>query len=183
MERNLRFRQRKRWASRKSWSHGISESLIRTAIRQGYRVYMRFPLARQRMPFEYTGRSKMAGVILNPGDAQPSQVDDELRQAAIDLCRPSCPGSGCQGKTASNEGTVGHQERWHSSGDQSHCTTVDRFQSRSGQTRSSVSSVPDSSYMSSSGTHLTPRSQDKGPALPTMRWPWRRQERCTRISS
>lgn len=57
-----------------------SESLIRTAIRQGYRVYMEIPAGKAVDAVRYTGRSKIAGVILNPGDAQPSQVDDELRQ-------------------------------------------------------------------------------------------------------
>ena len=57
-----------------------SESLIRTAIRQGYRVYMEIPAGKAVGAVRDTGRSKIAGVILNPGDAQPSQVDDELRQ-------------------------------------------------------------------------------------------------------
>lgn len=57
-----------------------SETLIRTAVRQGYRVYVEIPAGKAADAAKGTGRSNLAGVILNPGDAQPSQVDDELRQ-------------------------------------------------------------------------------------------------------
>ena len=57
-----------------------SETLIRNAARQGYRVYVEIPAGKTAGAARGTGRSNLAGVILNPGDAQPGQVDDELRQ-------------------------------------------------------------------------------------------------------
>ena len=57
-----------------------SETLIRDAARQGYRVYVEIPAGKAADAVRGTGRTNLAGVILNPGDAQPSQVDDELRQ-------------------------------------------------------------------------------------------------------
>jgi hypothetical protein len=57
-----------------------SETLIRDAARQGYRVYVEIPAGKAADSARVTGKSSLAGVILNPGDAQPSQVDDELRQ-------------------------------------------------------------------------------------------------------
>lgn len=57
-----------------------SETLIRDAARQGYRVYAEIPAGKVADAVRGTGKSNLAGVILNPGDAQPSSVDDELRQ-------------------------------------------------------------------------------------------------------
>jgi hypothetical protein len=57
-----------------------SETLIRDATRQGYRVYVEVPAAKAADADRGTGTNKIAGVILNSRDAQPSQVNDELRQ-------------------------------------------------------------------------------------------------------
>ncbi len=57
-----------------------SETLIRNAVGQGYRVYVEIPAGKAADAIRRTGRSNLAGVILSPGDAQPGQVDDELRQ-------------------------------------------------------------------------------------------------------
>jgi hypothetical protein len=57
-----------------------SETLIRNAARQGYRVYLEIPAGKAADAPRGKGRSKIAGVILDPRDEQPSQVNDELRQ-------------------------------------------------------------------------------------------------------
>ena len=57
-----------------------SETLIRDAIRQGYRVYVEIPAGKVADAVRGTRTKKIAGVILNSRDAQPGQVDDELRQ-------------------------------------------------------------------------------------------------------
>ena len=54
--------------------------LIRNAHRQGYRVYAEVPLGKAADMARSMAKSDLAGIILNLGDSQPSQIDQELQQ-------------------------------------------------------------------------------------------------------
>ncbi len=60
-----------------SWDN---QALIRNARRQGYRVYAEVPAGKAADMARSTAKNGLAGIILNPGDSQPSQIDEELRQ-------------------------------------------------------------------------------------------------------
>ncbi len=55
-------------------------ALIASARRQGYRVYAEVPAGKAANLAHSTAKSSLAGIIVNPGDAQPSQIDEELGQ-------------------------------------------------------------------------------------------------------
>ena len=55
-------------------------ALIRNAHRQGYRVYGEVPLGKTADIAHSMARSDLTGIILNPGDSQPGQIDQELQQ-------------------------------------------------------------------------------------------------------
>ena len=55
-------------------------ALIRNAHRQGYRVYAEVPLGKAAEMAGRTARSDLAGIILNLGDSQPIQIDQEFQQ-------------------------------------------------------------------------------------------------------
>ena len=55
-------------------------ALIRNARRQGYRVYAEVPAGKTADMARSTAKNSLAGIILNPGDAQPGQIDQELGQ-------------------------------------------------------------------------------------------------------
>jgi hypothetical protein len=60
-----------------SWD---AAALIRNARSQGYRVYAEVPVGKAADLARSAAKTDLAGIILNPGDSQPGQVDDELRQ-------------------------------------------------------------------------------------------------------
>src|SRR6266436_8324845 len=65
-----------------------SEALIKTAHSQGYRVYAEVPISKAAAPAPIRSKNELAGIVLNPGDAQPSQIDEALlalRSAYPDL--------------------------------------------------------------------------------------------------
>lgn len=55
------------------------EALIKSAHGQGYGVYAEVPIAKVSATASATLKTDLAGIILNPGDAQPIQVDEALR--------------------------------------------------------------------------------------------------------
>jgi len=57
-----------------------AEALIRTAHRQGYRVYAEVPVAMAPAMVRISVQNELAGIVLNPGDSQPGQVDQTLLQ-------------------------------------------------------------------------------------------------------
>jgi hypothetical protein len=57
-----------------------AEALIRNARRQGYRVYAEIPVGKAADMTRSTKTSKLAGIVLNPGNSQPSQLEEDLRQ-------------------------------------------------------------------------------------------------------
>ena len=60
-----------------SWD---AEALIRNARRQGYRVYAEVPVGKAADMTRSTKKSNLAGIVLNPGDSQPGQIDEGLQQ-------------------------------------------------------------------------------------------------------
>ncbi|MGZ4732863.1 MAG: hypothetical protein ACXVZH_12045, partial [Terriglobales bacterium] len=60
-----------------SWDN---EALIRNARRQGYRVYAEVTAGKTADMARSTAKNSLAGIILNPGDSQPGQIDEDLRQ-------------------------------------------------------------------------------------------------------
>jgi hypothetical protein len=60
-----------------SWD---AEALIRNARRQGYRVYAEVQVGKAADMSRGAKRSNLAGIVLNPGNSQPGQVEDDLRQ-------------------------------------------------------------------------------------------------------
>jgi len=60
-----------------SWD---AEALIRNARRQGYRVYAEVPVGKAADMTRSTKKSDLAGIVLNPGDSQPGQIDEGLQQ-------------------------------------------------------------------------------------------------------
>lgn len=69
-----------------SWD---AEAVITNACRQGYRVYAEVPAGKAPDFAGSAGRSNLAGIVLNPGDSQPSQVDEDFRQ--LRTAYPSLP--------------------------------------------------------------------------------------------
>jgi len=55
-------------------------ALIRNARRQGYRVYAEVPLVKAADMARRMAKNDLAGIILNPGDSQPGQIDQALQQ-------------------------------------------------------------------------------------------------------
>lgn len=55
-------------------------AVIRNASSQGYRVYAEVPAGKAADMAHSMGKSNLAGIVLNPGDSQPSQIDQELGQ-------------------------------------------------------------------------------------------------------
>ena len=68
---------------------GDAEALIKTAHQQGYRVYAEVPVSNVTAPAPaLTSKSDLAGIVLNAGSSQPSQVEAALvalRSAYADL--------------------------------------------------------------------------------------------------
>ncbi len=60
-----------------SWD---AEALIRNARSQGYRVHVEVPVGQAADMARSTDKNNLAGIILNPGDSQPVQIDDELQR-------------------------------------------------------------------------------------------------------
>ncbi|MGH9552166.1 MAG: hypothetical protein ACRD3W_22455, partial [Terriglobales bacterium] len=60
-----------------SWNDA---ALISNARRQGYRVYAEVPAAKATDLGRSLAKSGVAGIVLNPVDAQPAQIDDALAQ-------------------------------------------------------------------------------------------------------
>jgi len=60
-----------------SWD---AEGLIKTALRQGYRVYAEVPVGKASEMTRSAGKNDLAGVVLNPGSSQRGQIDEDLRQ-------------------------------------------------------------------------------------------------------
>ena len=60
-----------------SWD---AEALIRNARRQGYRVYVELPVGKAADMARSTRKDNLAGVVLNPGDSQQVQVEEEIHQ-------------------------------------------------------------------------------------------------------
>jgi len=54
--------------------------LITSARRRGYRVYAEVPVGKPADLAHSTAKNSLAGIIFNPGDAQPREVDEELGQ-------------------------------------------------------------------------------------------------------
>jgi hypothetical protein len=54
--------------------------LVRNARTQGYRVYAEVPLGKAADIARSMAKRDLAGIIVNPGDSQPGQIDDELAQ-------------------------------------------------------------------------------------------------------
>ena len=58
---------------------GDAEALIKTAHQQGYRVYAEVPVSNVTAPAPaLTSKSDLAGIVLNAGSSQPSQVEAAL---------------------------------------------------------------------------------------------------------
>jgi hypothetical protein len=57
-----------------------AEALIRTAHRQGYRVYAEVPVAMAPAMVRISVQNELAGFVLNAGDSQPGQIDQTLLQ-------------------------------------------------------------------------------------------------------
>ena len=55
-------------------------ALISTARRQGYRVYAEVPASKAAGIDPSLAKSGVAGIVLNPADSQPAQIDDALAQ-------------------------------------------------------------------------------------------------------
>ena len=64
-------------------------ALISNAHRQGYHVYAEVPAGKAAEMAGRAGNSDLAGIILNLGDSQPSQLDQELQQ--LRSANPSLP--------------------------------------------------------------------------------------------
>jgi hypothetical protein len=64
-------------------------ALISNAHRQGYHVYAEVPAGKAAEMAGRAGNSDLAGIILNLGDSQPSQFDQELQQ--LRSANPSLP--------------------------------------------------------------------------------------------
>lgn len=60
-----------------SWD---AEALIRNARKQGYRVYAEVPVGKVGEITQGTKKINLAGIILNPGNSKPDQIDEDLRQ-------------------------------------------------------------------------------------------------------
>ncbi len=60
-----------------SWD---AEALIRNARRHGYHVYAEVPAGTAAEMTRTTKKNNLAGIILNPGDSQPGQIEEDLRQ-------------------------------------------------------------------------------------------------------
>ncbi len=54
-----------------------AEALIKTAHQQGYRVYAEVPMSKVTAP-ALTLKNDLAGIVLNAGNSQPSQIDAAL---------------------------------------------------------------------------------------------------------
>lgn len=63
-----------------SWD---AEGLIRNARRQGYRVYAEVQVGKAADMTRGAKRSNLAGIVLNPGNSQPGQIEDDLRQLRV----------------------------------------------------------------------------------------------------
>ena len=60
-----------------SWD---AEGLIRTARRQGYRVYVEIPVGKAADMVRSTMKGDLAGIVINPANSEPGQVNEDLRQ-------------------------------------------------------------------------------------------------------
>jgi hypothetical protein len=60
-----------------SWD---AEALIRTARRRGYRVYAEVPVGKASDMTRSANKNKLAGIVLNPGNAEPGQIEEDLHQ-------------------------------------------------------------------------------------------------------
>jgi hypothetical protein len=60
-----------------SWE---AETLIKNARRQGYRVYAEVPVFKAAEMARSAERLDLAGIVLNPGDSQPTQIEEDLHQ-------------------------------------------------------------------------------------------------------
>jgi hypothetical protein len=69
---------------------GMMPALISNAHRQGYHVYAEVPAGKAAEMAGRAGNSDLAGIILNLGDSQPSQLDQELQQLRSAQSQPSC---------------------------------------------------------------------------------------------
>jgi hypothetical protein len=56
------------------------EALIKAARRQGYRVYAEVPVGKAADLKRSSKTGTLAGIVLNPGSSQPSQIEEDLRQ-------------------------------------------------------------------------------------------------------
>ena len=66
-----------------------AEALIRNARKQGYRVYAELPVGKAGEITEGTKKGNLAGIILNPRNSKPDQIDEDLRQ--LHSAYPSLP--------------------------------------------------------------------------------------------
>ena len=60
-----------------SWD---AEALIRNGRRQGYRVYAEIQVGKTTDMIRSTKKNKFSGIVLSPGDSQPGQIEEDLRQ-------------------------------------------------------------------------------------------------------
>jgi hypothetical protein len=56
-----------------------AEGLITTARSQGYRVYAEVPVGKSADLARSAGKRSLAGVVLNPGDSRPDQIEEAVR--------------------------------------------------------------------------------------------------------
>ncbi len=66
-----------------------AETMIVTARSQGYRVYAEVPITKASTSAAIVSKNDLAGIVLNPDDAQPSQIDDAL--ATLRSAYPEIP--------------------------------------------------------------------------------------------
>ena len=77
-----------------------AEALIRTARGQGYRVYAEVPVGKAAEIIRSGEKNNLAGIVINSGNSQADQIDEDLRQ--LHSAFPGLPGAGSERARASS---------------------------------------------------------------------------------
>src|SRR5438477_9704759 len=90
--------------------NAAAPSSVQSAAERGYRVYAEVAMSEASSVAKAAARSGLAGIIVNPGDAHPDQIDQSLRK--LRSAYPKLIFLGCKpnGKQAEGRRTVNLKE-------------------------------------------------------------------------